>query len=161
MTEEPFDLNVMLHGYPKTAEVFGVSWLHKQWPTVEEQLCRYRPWMTQAEKDFTLLESLLSPFMIIPAYRIGLRDISQFLQTAYEIHGSALLASIASGIELHVPKGDESNKNFDVRAQIHGVAIQADSKTRDDTDIFSERFRVMSPEGIRYYSSIIPETTRP
>ena len=149
MTEEPFDLNIMLHGYPKTSKVFGVSWLQKQWPTVEEQLRWYRPWITQAEKDLTLLESLLPPSKIIPAYRSSLRDISQFLQIAYEIHGAALLASIASEIELHVPMGDESNKNFDVRAQIHGVAIQADAKTRDGTDIFSERFRVMGPEGIR------------
>ena len=151
MTEEPVDLTVMLYGYPKTSEVFGASWLQNQWPTVEEQLRWYRPWITQAEKDLKLLESLLPPSEIIPTYRSGLRDISQFLQTAYEIHGAALLASIASEIELHVPKGDESNKNFDIRAQIHGVAIQADAKTRDDTSI-SERFRVQGPYGIAYYS---------
>jgi hypothetical protein len=69
---------------------------------------------------------------LIACYRDLLRNQKQFLHTLYEIHGAALFGVAAAQLELHVPRGDGSGRNFDLRAEIRGHPVNADSKTRKD-----------------------------
>ena len=57
---------------------------------------------------------------------------SEIQKVMFEVHGTALLAASASNIDLHVLRGDGTNRNFDVLATIEGTAVCADAKTRKD-----------------------------
>lgn len=68
---------------------------------------------------------------IIGCYQTSLRhrNLSQLVDTIYEIHGVSLLARMATQLQLHVLRGEGTNHNFDVQAVIAGSQINADVKT--------------------------------
>jgi hypothetical protein len=80
-----------------------------------------------------------------------LRDRDQVVQTIYEIHAAALLAEVATGFDVHVPRALGSAVNYDVAAEIAGTWVHADSKTRRDEFPFNLPRRSEGPEGITGY----------
>jgi hypothetical protein len=138
----------LLERLPRTSSVFGSSWLNRIWPSEHDRLIWYRPWLEQIEIDLKGLEKHIPLSRLTGYYRPGLRDLGQILQTAYEIHGAALLGAAAMLLRLHVSRGDAGGKNFDVQAEIEGVTINADSKTRDD-DFLNPRYQLINdPDGL-------------
>lgn len=137
--------------FPRLTVVLETSWIRRIWSQESERLIWYQPWLSQIESDLAIIEKHHSLSKLIKHYRPGLRDLKQLLQTAYEVHGAALFAAIATHIELHVRRDNQSNRNFDIQAEVEGTIINADVKTRDD-DFLSPRFQVIDDsEGLREF----------
>ncbi|SRR6266487_3069215 len=91
------------------------------------------PWYRLLEKDFSaLLRAGVSGVRLRACYRASLLNRPEIQKVMFEVHGASLLAAAASNIDLHVPRGDGTNHNFDVLATIQGTAVGADVKTRKD-----------------------------
>jgi len=91
------------------------------------------PWYKLLDQDFSALVSAGVPIAkLVPCYRVPLLNRSEIQKVMFEVHGAALLAAAASSIDLHVPRGDGTNRNFDVLAEIEGTVVNADAKTRKD-----------------------------
>ena len=117
---------------PSFAAVIGEEWLYRNHDWVEEFMsCRF-PWFEQLDKDIGILSGCLNIEKLISCYRGFLRNQSQIQKIIFEIHGAALLASAATQIDLHIPRGDGSGRNFDIWAKIGGFPVNAESKTRKD-----------------------------
>jgi hypothetical protein len=125
----------------------GEAWLSLNPYWTEEYIPAMLPWYDQLEKDLTSLEKNTNRQVLISCYRTGLRDENGVIATMYEIHGAALLSAIATRVDLHVPRGDSTEKNFDVRAEIKGTVVNADCKTREDNFPFNVP-RSEDPKGI-------------
>src|SRR5713101_3173651 len=103
----------------KPTDIMGVKWLHENQRWAELFIMRRRPWYEQLERDLTtLLGAKVTPNKLISCYRDMLRDKPQILSTIFEIHGASLLATAATQVVLHVPRGNGSEENFDVQAKI-------------------------------------------
>lgn len=126
---------------PILAAVVGEKWLCQKREWAESFITQRLSWYDRLEIDLHILTSYLDIKRLTSCYRKSLRDPRQIQKIIFEIHGAALLASIATQIFLHVPRKDGSNKNFDVWAEIQGCYISAESKTRKDEFPFK-----LSPE---------------
>lgn len=91
------------------------------------------PWYKLLAQDFSALVSAGIPMAkLVTCYRSPLLNRPEIQKVMFEVHAAALLAAAASSTDLHVPRGDGTNRNFDVLARIEGTAINADAKTRKD-----------------------------
>lgn len=122
----------LIRQLPKFATIVNAAWLRKNSQTMEEYISRRLSWFRQLEDDMNLLNRQVSEETLISCYRAALRDRSQVQKAIYEAHGAALLSSIAMRTELHIPRGDGSGRNFDVRVNMQNSTINAESKTRKD-----------------------------
>ena len=122
----------LIQRLPKFASVLGELWIHQNKVWVDTFINPRLPWYDQLEKDLGCLESRVGMQKLNSCYRNTLRNQPQTQKTIYEIHGAAFLAATAAQVDLHVPRGDGSGKNFDVWAEIGGQYINADCKTRKD-----------------------------
>ena len=117
---------------PNVMNVLGDTWLDKQNGWIRKFISSRIKWYEQTEADLALLRIRIDLKRLIFCYRTLLRDRPNIQKGMYEIHGAALLSAIADQVDLHVPRGDGSHRNFDVRVEIAGCAVNADSKTRKD-----------------------------
>lgn len=122
----------MIRRLPKLATIMDERWLRENRDWFEAETMPRAVWYEQLEQDLTLLSGRVPLSVLIGCYRDPLRSRVQFLHTLYEIHGAALFAASATRLELHVPRGDGSARNFDLRAEIRGHPVNVESKTRKD-----------------------------
>lgn len=130
---------------PRVTAVVGADWLHGNTSWILEYIAERLPWFKQLDRDLELLNNQVNADKLIACFRSDLRNRPQIQKAIFEIHGAALLFSTATSINLHVPRGDGSGKNFDVQAIIRGRQLNADVKTRKDEFPFKSS---PSPEGI-------------
>lgn len=114
-------------------------------------------WYQQCDADLTRLARHVSLDALRRCYGDMLRTQrrTQFIHAVYEIHGAALLGERATRLELHVPRGDGSRRDYDVRAEIVGNIVHADSKTRTDEFPFNLP-RQADPDGFTGYTGSRP-----
>ena len=136
----------MIDRMPRLTAVMGEPWLRQNRDWFEAEDMPLPIWYEQLDRDLAVLESLVGRQKLVECYRSLLRDQTQLLNGIYEVHGAALLASTAIRVDLHVPKGGGSRRNFDVQADIRGHVVNADCKTRKD-DIFMRPPGPDAPEG--------------
>ena len=117
---------------PNVMNVLGETWLDKQRGWISRFINSRIKWYEQTEVDLALLRMRIDLGRLISCYRTLLRDRSQIQKCIYEIHGAALLSAVANRVDLHVPRSNGSRRNFDVRVEIEGHTVNADSKTRTD-----------------------------
>lgn len=117
---------------PKLVAVIGEEWLHRERNWVGSFVIPRILWFKQIEKDLDILNRHLNTNKLVSCYRDSLRNKPQIARTIFEIHGAALLATIATRLDLHVPKGGGTERAFDIWAEIHGFSINAECKTRKD-----------------------------
>ena len=123
--------NELREHLPKVTSVLGENWLKKHdW--AQEYISPRITWYEQTEADLAVLEPFLGLQRLMSCYRKPLRDRSQTLKAIFEIHGAAFMSVTASRVDLHVQRGAGSGRNFDVRVEIDGHVVNADSKTRKD-----------------------------
>lgn len=132
---------------PHVADVLGEIWIKAQYRWLLRFIASRIKWYAQAEADLQLLCTRINPARVRSCYRALLRDRRQVQKCIYEIHGAAFLSTIATRVELHVPRGDNSGRNFDVRVEIEGHTVNADSKTRKDEFPFNLSKRKSSSKG--------------
>jgi len=132
---------------PLVTTIIGEAWLSQNPYWTEEFIPAMLPWYDQLEKDLSLLERNTNREVLISCYRTSLRDENSVIASMYEIHGAALLSAIATTVDIHVPRGDSTGKNFDVRVEIRGNVVNADCKTREDNFPFNVP-RSEDPDGI-------------
>ena len=118
--------------FPNLGSVVDETWMRREAVPVEALINPRLPWFDQLEKDLSLLETRVGHQKLIACYRAPLRDRPQIQKAIFEIHGAALLASIATEVALHVPRLGGSAKNFDVGVEILGSKINVEAKTRKD-----------------------------
>jgi hypothetical protein len=91
------------------------------------------PWYRLLDRDLSaLVLAGVTIRKLAECYRDSLFNRPEIQKVMFEVHGAALLAEVASEIDLHVLRGDGTNRNFDVLAIIEGTAVNADVKTRKD-----------------------------
>lgn len=117
---------------PKYTAIIGDVWLKSNSHIMTEYISKRLAWFRQLDNDLTLLNIQVSDDKLISCYRDALRDRTQVQKTIYEVHGATLLSSIASSTDLHVPRGEDSGRNFDICVNIKGFVVNAESKTRKD-----------------------------
>lgn len=117
---------------PNVINVLGETWLDKHHGWIRKFINSRIKWYEQTETDLALLRMRIDLGRLISCYRTLLRDRPQIQKGMYEIHGAALLSAIADRVDLHVPRSDSRRRNFDVRVEIEGHTLNADSKTRKD-----------------------------
>jgi hypothetical protein len=135
----------LMRRFPVLTEVVGRSWLPAIAARFKAQRGPRPEWYEQTDRDLQLLRTKVSMHELLACYKTMLRNHDRFLDAVYEIHGAALLASVADHVELHVSPAANSRRDFDVRAEIAGVVINADCKTRLDS--FPVRPDFKDPEG--------------
>lgn len=117
---------------PNFAALIGEEWLRRKRDSAEEFISDRLPWYEQLDRDIGILTGHLNIGKLVSCYRDSLRNQPQIQKTIFEIHGAALLASVATKIDLHIPLGDGSGRNYDIGAEIGGYPVNAESKTRKD-----------------------------
>ncbi len=142
-------LEEMLDQLPRLVAAMGEAWLRRNRAWVEPFIVQRLPWYQQLERDLTTLEAHVGPQKLIKCYRDSLRDKPQIQKSIFEIHGAALLATAATNVRLHVPRGNGSRKNFDLWAEIREHPINAESKTRKDEFPFNLSPESEEPAGSR------------
>lgn len=125
-------IKALMNLLPKFTTIVGEKWLRSNSHAMEKYISERLLWFKQLENDLSLLGKQVSERDLILCYRSALCDCSQVQKAIYEVHGVAILSSIATKTELHVPRDNSSNRNFDVRVNIQGFVINAESKTRKD-----------------------------
>lgn len=144
------NIEVIRSQFPILYQILGEEWLQRNgW--VEEFINRRIPWYQLLENDLTILNNHVSFDKLKSCYRDSLRDRPQIQKTIFEIHGSALLAKTAVNVDLHVPKGNGSVKNFDISVVIKGHQLNAESKTRKDEFPFNLPSESPDLTGVKYY----------
>jgi hypothetical protein len=141
----------IIHAFPTVAFVIGKKWLRQKRAWIEDYVPPRLLWYEQLEKDLTLISQKIDCQNLIPPYRNGLRDPNSAQKTMLEVHGAALLAAAATSIQLHVPRGDCSGRNFDILASIGDYAVNAECKTRKDDFPFNLPRQDGGPTGIKGY----------
>lgn len=123
--------------FPNMAMIGSPSWWNQNhdWfePVVEERLA----WYQRIDQHLGTLRGIVGDHAVIECYRAALCDRNQLWQTLYELEAAVLLGGIGTNLKLHVPRGDGSDKNFDIQVRLQGVTINADSKTRRDNFPFN------------------------
>jgi len=114
------------------AAVIGEEWLLRKRAWAEPFISERLFWYEELDRNIRILTVHLNIEKLVSCYRDSLRNQPQIQKTIFEIHGAALLASVATQFDLHVPRGDGSGRNFDVWALIAGHPVNAESKTRKD-----------------------------
>jgi len=122
----------IIRAFPMLAFVVGEKWLQQEQPWVEDYVPPRLVWYEQLENDLTLISEKIERQNLIRPYRSGLRDPNGAQKTMLEVHGSALLAAAAISIQLHVSRGDDSGRNFDILVTIDDFTVNAECKTRKD-----------------------------
>lgn len=117
---------------PNLTAILGLAWMQGKGDWCEEFIPRRLAWFDQLERDLAILESHVGSAKLLNCYRAPLRTPKEIQKAIYEVHAAALLATAATKVDVHVPRGDGSGKNFDVQAEIQGRIVSADSKTRKD-----------------------------
>ena len=117
---------------PNFAALIGEEWLSRKRNRAEEFIGDRLPWYEQLDRDIGILTGHLNIGKLVSCYRDSLRNQPQIQKTIFEIHGAALMASVATRIDLHVPLVDGSGRNYDIWAEIGGYPVNAESKTRKD-----------------------------
>jgi len=136
------------------AAVIGEAWLGAEKSWAEEFIPPRLRWYQQLDADLAILEARVGLPKLISCYRGPLRDKQATQKAIYEIHGAALLAKAAARVDLHVPRGDGSGKDFDVWAEIQGYAINAESKSRKDEFPFNLPPESQEAPGITEYAGV-------
>ncbi len=140
---------------PMVAAVMGEEWLLQNREWAEGFIIGPRlAWYGQLDGDLVALGGHVALEKLISCYRASLRDKAQIQKTIFEVHGAALLAAAATRVELHVPRGDGSGKNFDVRAEIRGRPVNAECKTRKDEFPFNVPPDLEGPRGVTYHAAV-------
>lgn len=140
---------------PMVAAVMGEEWLLQNREWAEGFIIGPRlAWYGQLEGDLAALGAQVALEKLISGYRAPLRDKAQIQKTIFEVHGAALLAAAAARVELHVPRGDGSGKNFDLRAEIRGHPVNAECKTRKDEFPFNLPPEPAGPAGITSHAGV-------
>ncbi|RPH74809.1 hypothetical protein EHM76_02870 [bacterium] len=85
----------------------GEIWLKRKKIWAEEYIGSRITWYKQLERDIAILSSRVGSDRLIKCYQPLLRDKKSIWTTLYEIHVAALIASISTEFELHVPRGDQ------------------------------------------------------
>lgn len=122
----------LIEQLPNTTVVMGPDWLLAKREWAQDFISRRLPWFEQLENDLTVLKAYVGNQKLTACYRDPLRNRWEIQETMFEAHGAALLGAAGTRLDLHVPRGDGSDKNFDVLVEICGCALNADSKTRKD-----------------------------
>lgn len=122
----------LIERLPKVVSVLGEQWIQQNAAWIDAYIDPRLVWYEQLEQDLACLEARMGLQKLTSCYRDPLRDKPQIQKTMYEIHGAALLASMATRVDLHVPRGDGMGTNFDVWAEIEGQQVNAECKTRKD-----------------------------
>jgi hypothetical protein len=117
---------------PDFAALIGEEWLSRKRNWAEEFIGERLPWYEQLDRDIGILSKYLDNEKLVSCYRDSLRNQPQIQKTIFEIHGAALMASVAAKIDLHVPLVDGSGRNYDIWAEIGGYPVNAEFKTRKD-----------------------------
>ena len=117
---------------PDLAPVIGEEWLYRKRDWAEPFISERLFWYEELDRDIRILSAHLNIEKLVSCYRDSLRNQPQIQKTIFEIHGAALLASVATQIDLHILRGDGSGRNYDVWAMVGGHPINVESKTRKD-----------------------------
>ena len=119
--------------FPTYSSVVSPNWLEKESDWIVVYISDRMLWFRELEADLVALVKNGVPLQrLASCYRDSLRNRTEVQKAIYEVHGAAMLSALARRTELHVPRGDGSNRNFDVLVEIDGAIINADSKTRKD-----------------------------
>jgi len=120
-------------------EVMGTRNFGKNW----EFIIAREPWFYQMEQSLSRLLRFVSMRKLISCYRGQLGDEEQVLPTIYEIYTGAHFSGISEKIDIHVPV-NAGRKNLDFRAQIRGISINVEVKTKEDKFPFDPRLKIES-----------------
>jgi hypothetical protein len=128
----PVPIDQITAQLPTVVRVLGDAWLRGEaWMVdfIDQRL----PWYGRLETDLARLVAAGIPeARLISSYRHSLRTRPEIQKCIYEVHAAALLSECASSVELHAPKGDGSNRNFDIAVEIESTDIAVEVKTRKD-----------------------------
>jgi hypothetical protein len=139
---------------PMLVEVMSEAWLRRNNCWIKTFIMPRLPWFEQLENDLVILDEHVGLNSLISCYRNSLRNQSQIQKTIFEIHGAAFMATAATDINLHVPRGDGSGRNFDFLVKIEGHSIHVESKTRKDEFPFNLPAEPDDLTGIKIYGGV-------
>jgi len=114
------------------ASVVGEKWLRQNAWCREAYISSRGIHYEQLEMDLKRIEVLVGRQSLSKTYRSLLRDQNSFWNILHEIHGISLVGKVSSTLELKVPLGESSNKDFDARANILGTSVNMECTTRKD-----------------------------
>ena len=138
--------------FPSLTRTLGKTWLTQNHNWVEDYISTRSELYDLLEVDLRRLGQLLGLHSLTRCYRDLLRDRETIWTTFHEIHGVSLLGEISTSLELKVPRGDSSKKDFDARACIEGTIVNAECKTRKNEFPFNVPRTVEGPERIPVHS---------
>src|SRR5688572_1011766 len=118
--------------FPNFVSVVGEKWLHQNAWCREDYISSRGDHYEQLEIDLKRIDALVERQSLRKTYRSLLRDQNSFWNILHEIHGIALVAKVSSSLELKIPLGGSSKRDFDARANILGASINIECTTRQD-----------------------------
>ena len=117
--------------FPLLTSVLGEKWLRQNlW--YEDFISLRLEWYDQLERNLRSLFSSVGLQPLRKCYGRMLRDQKSIWTTLYEINGVSLVGEASTSLEIHVPRGDSSGRNFDAKAIINGTELNLECKTRKD-----------------------------
>jgi hypothetical protein len=137
--------------FPLLTSVLGEKWLRQNlW--YEDFLSLRLEWYDQLERNLRSLFSSVGLQPLRKCYGSMLRDQKSIWTTLYEINGVSLVGEASTSLEIHVPRGDSSGRNFDAKAIINGTELNIECKTRKDDFPFNMPKILEGPERIAIHS---------
>lgn len=133
---------------PLVSHIMGDKWLTEKRHWARRFISPRLAYYQQLESDLKILKQKVGMQKLASCYRAALRNKKELQKMLFEVHGAALLTSAADCVDLHVFRGDGSKKNFDIRVEIKGKVVNAESKTRKDEFPFKLVSRHAKPKGI-------------
>jgi len=138
--------------FPVFVSVIGEKWLHQN-PWLDADYISSRlEHFERLERDLKSLDTHVGPSKLKATYRALVRDKNSFWPIVHEIHGISLVSKVSSHVELKIPLGGLSNRDFDARAKVLGVSINMECTTRKDEFPFNLPPVETGPNHIPVYS---------
>ena len=137
--------------FPLLTSVVREKWLHQNlW--YEDFISLRLEWYEQLERNLRSLVPKVGLQSLRKCYGSMLRDQKSIWTTLYEINGVSLMGEASTSLEIHVPRGDLSGRNFDAKACINGTELNMECKTRRDDFPFNMPTILEGPERIPIHS---------
>lgn len=137
--------------FPLLTSVLGEKWLRQNlW--YEEFISLRLEWYEQLERNLRSLVFRVGLQSLRKCYGSMLRDQKSIWTTLYEINGVSLVGEASTSLEIHVPRGDSSGRNFDAKACINGTELNMECKTRKDDFPFNMPTILVGSERIPIHS---------
>ena len=105
----------IIFAFPLLTSIVREKWLHQNlW--YEDIISLRLVWYEQLERNLRSLVPKVRLQSLRKCYRSMLRDTKSMWTSLYEITGVSLVGEASTSLEIHVPRDDSSNRNFDDKA---------------------------------------------